>query len=290
MIMKKINLVLFFIFIGLLTYSFVNSEKSISISKHQFKSYNSSGKSGNYSGAPNEANCTQCHSGSTQSGDGINNIAVSKNGSVVTSYVPGETYNVTLSTSESNVTRGFQAVAMNSSNQISGSVSAITNECAQVTSGRVTHNQSNNTSCNSEWKWEWTAPSTDEGELTFYVATLIGNGISTSGDQVYLSQHTIGGVLGITSISLNDKYKFNAGYVSEKHAVSINFNTLSTQQMFFNLVDLNGKSIYSYRLDNSKIGENDFSVRIPEDIKSGMYVVNFFLHNDVLTKKIIISD
>ena len=61
MIMKKVNVILFILFIGLLTYSFVNSEKSIRISKHQFKSYNSSGKSGNYYGAPNEANCTQCH-------------------------------------------------------------------------------------------------------------------------------------------------------------------------------------------------------------------------------------
>ena len=288
--MKKVNPILFTFFIGLLTYSFVNSEKSISISKHQSQNYNSSGKSGNYSGAPNEANCTQCHSGTTQSGNGVNDLLISKNGSAVTSYIPGETYTVTLSTTESNVTKGFQAVAMNNSNQVSGSVLAITNECAQVTSGRVTHNQSDNTSCNSKWKWEWTAPSTDEGELTFYVATLIGNGVSTSGDQVYLSQHSVGGVLGVTSISLNDRYKFNAGYVAEKKSVSIKFNTLSKQQMFFNLVDLNGKSIYSYRLGNSNIGDNTFSVRIPSDIKDGMYVVNFFLHNDVLTKKVFITN
>ena len=288
--MKKVYTILFILSIGLLTYSFVNREKSISISKHQSQNYNYSGKSGNYSGAPNEANCTQCHSGTTQSGNGVNSLLISKNGSAVTSYTPGETYIVTLSTTESNVTKGFQAVAMNNSNQVSGSVSAITNECAQVTSGRVTHNQSNNTSCNSEWKWEWTAPSTNEGELTFYVATLVGNGISTSGDQVYLSQHSVGGVLGVTSISLNDRYKFNAGYVAEKKSVSIKFNTLSKQQMFFNLIDLNGKSIYSYRLGNSNIGDNTFSVRIPEDIKDGMYVVNFFLHNDVLTKKIFIAN
>lgn len=289
MIMKKINLVLFFLFIGVLTFSFVKSEKSISVSIHKLKGYTPSGISGGYAGAPNEANCTQCHSGSTQSGDGVNTLTLSQNGSNVSDYVPDQVYMVSLSTSASNVTRGFQAVVMNTSNQVVGSVSEIANECVQVTSGRVTHNQSNNTSCNSEWRWEWTAPSTDEGELTFYVSTLVGNGSFTSGDQVYLSQYTFGGVLGLDEDRLTSKNSFKASYISDKNAVNVNFNSLTTGKMFFNLVDLNGKSVYTYSMDDASIGENNLNVVLPKSIDKGIYVVNFFVHNDVMTYKVMVQ-
>jgi len=218
-------------------------------------------------------------------------LALSQNGNNVTSYVPGELYTVSLTTSQSNSVRGFQAVAMNSLNQISGSIAVLSNECAKVLSGRATHNQSTSSSCGSEWKWEWTAPSTDEGQVTFYVSTLAANGNgSTSGDQVYLSQHVVGNTLGFSETSIEDRYDFRLGYNQESNNLEVNFDALLVQNLHINLTDITGKSVYNYRLGNSFIGENSLSISLPNDLKNGMYIVNFFIHNNVLTKKIYIQN
>ena len=263
-----------------------NRKREIEIYKNHYPS----GVSGGYAGAPNEQSCVACHSGSTQSGEGINTVTLSQNGNIVSSYVPGQIYTVTLSGGSSTSKRGFQAVAYNSSNQKTGTFSSVTNGCTQITGGRATHVTSSNSSCNSEWKWSWTAPSSDVGDVTFYVSTMSANGNgSTSGDLVYLSQHVFGGLLGLNEETLSSKNSFKASYVSDNNAVNVQFNSLTSGRMYFNLVDLNGRSIYTYSMDNAKLGENNLNVFLPEKIKKGMYVVNFFVHNNVMTHKILIQ-
>jgi len=288
--MKYRNYSLVIFLIAFTFISFIKENKKGVIGKHTKQHY-PSGVSGGFAGAPSDQNCTVCHSGSTQSGAGVNLLALSQNGNNVTSYVPGEVYTVSLTTSQSNSVRGFQAVAMNSLNQISGSIAVLSNECAKVLSGRATHNQSTSSSCGSEWKWEWTAPSTDEGQVTFYVSTLAANGNgSTSGDQVYLSQHVVGNTLGFSETSIEDRYDFRLGYNQESNNLAVNFDALLVQNLHINLTDITGKSVYNYRLGNSFIGENSLSISLPNDLKNGMYIVNFFIHNNVLTKKIYIQN
>jgi len=71
--------------------------------------------------------------------------------------------------------------------------------------------------------------------------------------------------------------------------VNVNFNSLTTGKMFFNLVDLNGKSVYTYSMDDASIGENNLNVVLPKSIDKGIYVVNFFVHNDVMTYKVMVQ-
>ena len=54
----------------------------------------------------------------------------------------------------------------------------------------ATHKSSSNTSATQTWNWTWEAPATEQGAITFYVATnKANNNGNDNGDIIYLSQH-----------------------------------------------------------------------------------------------------
>src|SRR3989338_5579451 len=65
-----------------------------------------------HTGAPGEANCTECHSGTAQSGIGINQLLMLDGGTIVSNYVPGSSYNISLSLTAGDVKEGFQATVL----------------------------------------------------------------------------------------------------------------------------------------------------------------------------------
>jgi hypothetical protein len=69
----------------------------------------------------------------------------------------------------------------------------------------------------------------------------------------------------------------------------VDFNSLSVGNMFFNLVDINGRSVFTYNMGESVIGENSESIVLPSELKSGVYIVNFFVGNKAMSAKIMIQ-
>ena len=59
--------------------------------------------------------------------------------------------------------------------------------------------------------------------------------------------------------------------------------------MFVNLIDMNGKSVFSSDLGNSIAGKNKEAIVLPNDLKNGIYMVNFFIGNKAMTAKIMIQ-
>lgn len=246
-------------------------------------------------GAPGESNCTECHVGTTLDGTGTNVLTVLNGASPVSNYVPGTTYNVTLSLNSGDVKEGFSSTVLDlSTNSMAGSFTGANGFGTAISSasGRdyATHTASSNTSSNFFWSWEWDAPATDVGPVKFYVATNIANGNNNiTGDVIYLSEH----LFGSTASGLNDQVmnlsNFKAGYAANENKVIVNFSSMTVDKMFFNLVDMNGKSAYTSSLGISQIGENSASVSLPVDLKSGIYVVNFFVGNKAMSDKIMVQ-
>ncbi len=290
--MKKNYIILSAIILSAGVFSFQKSgsEKIGKLTmKHNLYLGGVSAATGNYAGAPGDNNCTFCHTGSTLSGSSINTIVFASGMDPVTSYEPGQTYNIALTMTPNPTKKGFQAVAMNSSNQIVGTFGTVTMGGATVVGNRATHTSSSNTSSNSVWAWSWTAPSTDQGDVTLYVATMSANNNGgTSGDLIYLSQHIIGSSAGIKEV-IEDKYNFSSGYSSSNNAVVMDFNSLVAGEMYFNLVDLNGRSVFTYKMGTSSIGSNHEKIALPEELKNGMYVVNMFVNNNAMSQKIMIQ-
>ena len=195
--MKKIYLFVFAAFslsaISLTTLS----KKEIGFKEAYKNSHlrNSNGASNGKTGAPGESDCTQCHSGTVQSGTGINNVTMIDNAtqSTVTQYNPGSTYTITITTAAA-TKKGFQLSPRILSNDTqagtSAGVSGSTTASSFGGNQYINHTSASNTS-QTGWAFTWTAPATDVGDVRFYLATNISNNNgSSNGDIIRLSQHT----------------------------------------------------------------------------------------------------
>ena len=128
-------------------------------------------------------NCTSCHGGSAvNSGDG----GISLTG-LPSLYTPGQTYDLTLSVTGTHARGyGFQLIPK-ASGSTSGNLTAVSSGMG-IESGYAEHR---GTSSTGVWNFQWTAPSEDQGAVTFFASGLATGGTSgTAGDSVYtLSQN-----------------------------------------------------------------------------------------------------
>jgi len=139
--------------------------------------------SAGYTGAPGDAACTNCHTGSNPNLDGD----VSIDG-LPSTILTNTTYRVTVTVTNPNsnaVRAGFQMVVLNGNNQNSGDLS---NNSPQTILKTVSggkkyfgHQPASNFPASNTLSWEvdWTSPATaTTGEVKFYAVGLIANGAS----------------------------------------------------------------------------------------------------------------
>ena len=280
--MKKVFLPLSFIALTFGIFSFRN----INTQGFQAAPTNANGPSGGQSGAPGEQNCTSCHNGATQDGSTENQLIVNNDiGFGISQYTPGATYAVNLSMVSNPAKKGFQVTALNPANEMAGSFVAGGNtqiKTATISGAQrkyVTHKSSSNTSATQVWNWTWEAPATEQGPITFYVATNKANNNSNdNGDLIYLSQHVFLNDDASIDESVQEN-NFTVGYSPEKDAILVSFATLSIVPTSLNLVDLQGKSVYAKKLGATQVGKNQEWVSLPQHLSNGMYVVHFFVGN-----------
>lgn len=276
--------------IGLFAFKSTNNGK-VEVYTNKVHMFSSGGQSG-LTGAPGEANCTQCHTGTVQDGSVENQVTVVDAAlSPVTTYIPGATYTVSVQLTSNPNKKGFSATILDLTDTKAGAMvgSGIggTQDFAVGAREYVSHTSVSNTG--AIWAWSWTAPATDVGDIIIYVASNVTNDDgATSGDIIYTSQTVLGSTASVSTLNAQE-YSFNAGYSIESNSVSIDFNSLNSGNMFFNLVDMNGKSVFSYEMGNASIGENKELIALPDYIENGMYVVNYFVGNRSMSAKIMVQ-
>lgn len=150
-------------------------------------------------GAPDEKHCATsgCHS-DFPINTGAAELSVSI-GSGITPYELGKTYPITVSVSDPGLVRfGFQAVALkNSDNANAGTIKLLEPQRTQIIPGYgtlsdrkyITYTFEGTSAFSSglgKWTFEWTAPATNEGAVTFYIASIAANNDGTdAGDYSY---------------------------------------------------------------------------------------------------------
>jgi len=272
--------------VGLLSFQRFNSweiEKYFNKNGHK----NASGSPTGKTGAPGEQNCTGCHGGTALDGSNENVLTVLNGLNPVTTYIPGQTYTIALTMSSNPAKKGFQATVLDANGNMAGTFNAGTNTQISGTSRKyANHTSTSNTNATQLWGWTWVAPTINAEEVTFYVATnkTNANG-TTSGDQIFLSQHVIGSSAGINENN-SEKNQFVASYQNDLNQLLIRFNTLSSEKMHLNIRDLNGKLVMSQDLGDCVVGQNKELVALPAHMASGTYIVHFFLNNKVMSAKI----
>jgi len=250
---------------------------------------NSGGAAAGKTGAPGETNCTDCHSGTTQNGTSENVLKILNNTTPVTQYVPGQNYTVELKMASNPAKKGFQATALTSANTMAGTFTGVTGSTSINGNSRKYANHTATSNTAAVWTWNWTAPSASSGPVTFYIATnKTNNNGNDNGDVIYLSEHLIteSNTSGIENITFNNNVII--GIDNESNKITIGYDLNQTAKMSLNVVDLNGKSVYSKNSIHGQIGSNKLNISTT-DLDSGIYIVNFFIDNKPFSKKILIK-
>ena len=152
----------------------------------------SAGPPPGHTGAPGELTCANCHVGPTSGGTFV--ITPPAN------YAPGQTYQIVVRHTNPDQTRdrwGFQLTALHGGTNMAGSF-ATTNVFTQVVGGvdrdYIEHTEAGTFSGSTTtvaWTFNWTAPATDVGQVTFYAAGNQANGDGTpSGDRILTTTAT----------------------------------------------------------------------------------------------------
>jgi hypothetical protein len=162
-------------------------------------------------GSPGEPTCANptCHDTyAVNSGTGSTTIT---SNIPSTGYVPGTTYSVTVTVSQTGVTLfGFGFEALNSSNTNAGTIAVTSSSTMQLqnaSNGRVNivHRQGGGAGSGIKaFTFNWTAPSANIGNVTFYAAGNASNSSNTdSGDRIYTTSVVIPATPTITTGIVN---------------------------------------------------------------------------------------
>lgn len=244
---------------------------------------NSNGPSAGKTGAPGEATCTQCHGGTAQSGAAVNALIFS---GAANEYQPGNTYTFSISMSTGTIKNGFQVTALDASNTMAGSWVITDALRTKIVSGGgrsyVTHTGSGNTQ--SSWSMDWTAPASDVGDVTFYAATNASNNNGQdSGDQIYLSQLTIGSATG-TGISqyqmMQDALEI---YPLGEGRFQIGFQSFESANVMIKAYTVDGRLLYTHDLGQLPGGDHTHQLLI--GTSEQIVLFNVFINNHVLFHK-----
>jgi len=156
----------------------------------------STGPPGGVTGAPGDVGtCAGCHVGPPRNGQ--------FNISAPQTYVPGQTYQITVTHINNDQTRqrwGFELTVLSSGNKagelqnLSTLTQILDNDGPAANRQYIEHTFAGTfrgQRGGASWTFNWIAPSTDVGTVTFYAAGNQANDDgNTSGDQIYISQAT----------------------------------------------------------------------------------------------------
>lgn len=248
---------------------------------------NSGGAPTGKTGAPGENNCTMCHSGTLNSGAQTSNVVFSGSNY---EYVPGTTYDLNLILNNGDAKNGFQLVVLDSvSNNNAGNLLVTDAVNTQLATGNnrtyLNHTAAGNGSTN--WNFQWTAPTIDIGPVVIYYAyNVAGYPLSnTSGDNIYTNQITLSPAN--TSFLISTQSIDFDCYIDDYNRLNIISNyTFRQSAAIVTLYNITGKEVFSKTL-SSNINDTQ-SLELPQDLKSGIYIVSFKSGSSVKTKKIII--
>ena len=264
---------------------------SVDASQHGFlrSPLNGGGASPGMTGAPNESNCTQCHSGSVQNGDSENILSILDGVTPVNTYTPGQQYNVNLLMASNPVKKGFQATALTATNNMAG---GFTGQAGNTSiNGGVkkyaNHTSLSNTSATApSWIWTWTAPAAGSGPVTFYVATnKTNNNSNNNGDVIYLSQHVI--------------QEASNSNLSEEEGQVIQLIQITSDYVRFNIpsgIDqVNGLVIYNSTGDmvsfspSIKAYNSEITIERGSKLAHGVYFISMNINRRLYTERIFLQ-
>ncbi|HRI27282.1 MAG TPA: T9SS type A sorting domain-containing protein [Chitinophagales bacterium] len=248
-------------------------------------------------GAPTELTCAGagCHAGAPNTGSGSVNIIFSGDGTG-SQYTPGNTYVIGV-TLTGGIRYGFEMVALNSSNQsvgtFIGNAPNLTGTGSQNNRQYIFHRNIPNP-YTGNFTFQWTAPATAEGPITFYAAGNAANGdLTGNGDFIYTKTLTINPVaVGIDDPSTlpNSALAVYPNPITD-NALHVQYNLATAQNVMVSVFNLHGQLqevLYNGTQNAGTVNQN-LSIN-KANYPQGLYLLQVQTQNgEVQTQKVLIQ-
>lgn len=270
--------------------SFTKNNGTIGVYNHFDARFSSGGQTG-LTGAPGESTCIQCHSGVNIQNSTVASITFSGTNN---KYIPGSTYTINVELiGAPSAKNGFQLVALRNSDDTNVGTLTITDALNTQLSNNpnrtyVGHTGSGNSI--TSWSFDWTAPTSQEGDITFYLAANVSNNNGlTSGDEVHLKELMIqedasSAVIEQDAIvDLDNSLKL----LNDNNFITATLEALESNDIYTTVTSLSGKVIYStYGVLNK--GKNTLETIDFNQFSKGIYIINYKIGNDLISRKVLI--
>lgn len=229
------------------------------------------GRDDGRTGSPGDGNasCASCHTGGTSGTSVAITTDIPSGG-----YATNTEYNITVTTTSSETSHGFQLTAEKTSdNGKVGSFTAGTG--SRVTGSRITHSSTGQNS----WSFKWTSPATDVGNVKFYAASVAanGNGSNDAGDKTVTTSTSDFNVLGIAKENLLEFSMF-PNPTTEFLTVQLPSGSNSADVSVY---DLAGR-----QLRKSTINSNTNKIDVKE-LSTGMYLLKIESEGKIGSKQFL---
>lgn len=213
-----------------------------------------------------------CHYGAPVAKTGIVSSDIPASG-----YVPGATYNITVSFSGTGK-KGFQISPQSSSGILLGSLIAGTGN--QIVGSKYITHTGTQTTATATWSFKWVAPAAGTGAVTFYCACAVTR------NNTWTTTYTANE--GITAGINSDE---NSAYLSafpnpfiNEIGVKVSLKAASPVSIW--VYALNGQLVHQQHNIGAKTGDNSFAINLATAQK-GVYILKLEQDGELYTSRIV---
>ncbi len=255
-----------------------------------------------HTGAPDEQTCAKsgCHTGNTINSN-LGKLSINLNG--LESYELGKTYTISIKMSQSNINRfGFEMVALRTKDQKSSGTIVMSDFLkTQIMQGPnqfsareyITYrfpgtNPTENGA--TEWKFDWIAPSQNDGPVTFYAAAIAANNdASDLGDFTYTSTYELKGASTTQTNKISKSYDFRVFPNPVNNQFELKYHLDNRAEIAINLNNIDGTSSITLLKSIEDSGDHSHLFN-SEFLTNGMYLLTFAIDKSQIKKKIMIQN
>jgi hypothetical protein len=247
--------------------------------------------------SPGESNCTGCHN-SYGLNTGGGSVSISCPTMTNWEYVAGQTYQINLTITKSGVSNwGFGFEALRSTGANGGTLTVTNTTQTTIKSATVSgnlrtnlvHKVVNTGASPKTISFNWTAPTTNQGNITFYAAANAANGTgNTAGDYIYTtSQVVTPNTTAIQEVS-NENIDFTVFPNPAKQFLNISFSNKQNADLKIETYTIDGRFMDLLAMESISSGSHSYHFDLKQSYPAGLYLIKLTLGNGVAYKRVMI--
>lgn len=265
---------------------------AVTISLMSFDILTDNGRAG-VTGSPSEKTCNQaaCHDSYAVNAPG-GSVKIAAPTLTNWSYVPGQTYAISVTISKTGAKLfGLGFEALTSANANAGTLTAgtgtktLSTPIGGVSRMSITHTGTGNTGTDSHvFTFNWKAPATDIGKITFYCAANAANGTgSEAGDYIYTTSQVVGSP---STAGIAEQMEFSKEINIFPNPATDHLQIVNTTHpsdiMTVSIIDMKGSLISQ----KQHVASNE-SFALDNNMKAGAYSLRIETSGKMATKQFI---